>query len=92
MRIDIRLPMGLMFTILGAVLVVWGLVPNAAMYKQSLGIDINLWWGLVLLAFGLGSLGLALRAIRRRGSLDELVEHPTQVISPEEEEQVSNSA
>lgn len=86
MRIDIRLPMGAMFTLLGLILAVWGLVPNGKMYDQSLGIDINLWWGLVLLAFGLVCLGLAGWAIKRRGSLDELSEHPTHVITREGEQ------
>ncbi len=65
MNLDIRLPMGLMFTILGAMLVVYGLVSPTAIYSHSLGIDVNLWWGLVLLAFGLAMLALAFRAKRR---------------------------
>ena len=51
--LDIRTPIGLMFTIVGAILVVFGLVSDPAIYARSLGININLWWGLVLLAFGL---------------------------------------
>jgi hypothetical protein len=62
MRLDVRLPIGLMFTILGLVLVVYGLVSGAAIYARSLGINVNLWWGLVLLAFGLVMLAFALRA------------------------------
>ena len=53
MKLDLRLPIGLMFTIFGAVLTVYGLVSNETIYERSLGIDVNLWWGLVLLAFGL---------------------------------------
>jgi len=34
------------------------------MYEKSLGINVNLWWGLVLLAFGLVMLWLAFRAHR----------------------------
>jgi hypothetical protein len=51
---DIRLPIGLMFSIIGAIITVFGAMTNGdAMYdKHSLGININLWWGLVLLAFG----------------------------------------
>jgi hypothetical protein len=55
MKLDLRTPMGLMFTITGVILVLWGLKTNgdAALYARSLGINANLWWGLVLLVFGL---------------------------------------
>ena len=52
MRLDIRLPIGLLFAILGALLVVAGLVVDSSVYNRSLGININLRWGLVLLVFG----------------------------------------
>jgi hypothetical protein len=54
-----------MFTIIGALLTVFGLVSDSAIYERSLGINVNLWWGLVLLLFGGFMLGLALRARRR---------------------------
>ena len=63
MRLDIRLPIGLLFAILGALLVAYGLVSDASIYRRSLGININLWWGLALLAFGALMLVLG-----RRGS------------------------
>ena len=55
MNLDLRIPMGLMFTLTGLILTVFGLATNgnAALYAKSLGINVNLWWGLVLLAFGL---------------------------------------
>jgi hypothetical protein len=61
MKLDLRLPIGLMFTILGALLTVFGLVSDKAIYARSLDINVNLWWGLVLLAFGLVMLAFALR-------------------------------
>jgi hypothetical protein len=64
MRLDIRLPIGLMFAILGAILTLVGLVPNDALYARSLGLNVNLWWGLVLLAFGALLLWLGWRAQR----------------------------
>ena len=67
MNLDVRLPMGLMFTIVGLMLVAFGLVSNRAIYDRSLGINVNLWWGLVLLAFGLVMLALAIGARRKRG-------------------------
>jgi hypothetical protein len=65
MKLDLRLPMGLMFTIFGAILTIYGVVSDRAIYARSLGIDVNLWWGLVLLAFGGLMLALALRGGRR---------------------------
>ena len=65
MRVDIRLPIGLMFAVVGALLVVFGLVSRgSAIYGRSLGINVNLWWGLVLLAFAAVMLFMAWRAHR----------------------------
>ena len=54
MGIDIKLPIGLMFSILGLLLLIYGLVTagNQAMYEKSLHVNINLWIGLTLLVFG----------------------------------------
>ncbi len=60
MGLDIRVPMGLMFSILGAVLAIFGFISDPKIYKiHSLGININLIWGLVVLGFGLVMLLLA---------------------------------
>lgn len=61
MRLDLRLPIGLMFSLFGAILIVYGLVSDEAIYQRSLGINVNLWWGVVLLVFGLAMLALAVR-------------------------------
>ncbi len=53
MGLDIRLPIGLMFSILGVMLTGYGLLGDKSIYQRSLGININLWWGIVLLVFGL---------------------------------------
>ena len=66
MSLDVRWPIGGMFTIFGAILTVYGMVSNPAMYEKSLGINVNLWWGLVLLAFGLVMLVFAYRAQRAK--------------------------
>ncbi len=52
--LDLRLPIGLMFSLVGVLMLVYGLVTfsNAELYKCSLGINVNLWWGAVLLVFG----------------------------------------
>ena len=51
MGLDIRWPIGLMFTLIGALLTIYGLVVKSD-HAISLGININLIWGLVLLVFG----------------------------------------
>ncbi len=55
MGLDIRWPIGLMFSLIGAILVIYGAVTgkDPEMYKRSLDININLIWGALLLAFGL---------------------------------------
>ena len=65
MRLDVRFPIGGMFSLIGMLLVIYGMVSNPALYERSLGINVNLWWGLVLLVFGLVMLALAYRAHRR---------------------------
>ena len=64
MQLDIRIPMGLMFTIIGVILAGYGLLTwsDAELYKLSLGYNVNFWWGLVLSAFGGVMLYFARRA------------------------------
>lgn len=53
MNLDLRIPMGLMFTLIGLILSVFGLMTHGdAMYAKSLGLNANLDWGVVLLIFG----------------------------------------
>lgn len=61
MSFDLRIPLGLMFTVFGLILTGVGLFGGADLYQKSLGINMNLWWGLVMLAFGLLMLLLAFR-------------------------------
>ena len=65
MRLDIRLPIGALFTLLGLLLAGYGLCSDPAIYRRSLGINVNLYWGAVMLLFGVSMLGLA-RARRNR--------------------------
>ena len=62
MNLDLRYPIGLMFTVDGALLTVFGLTSDKTIYDRSLGINVNLWWGLALLAFGAVMLVFAIRA------------------------------
>ena len=68
MNLDLRLPIGLMFSIFGALLTGFGLISDDAIYARSLGINVNLWWGLVLLVFGMLMLGLMMWSRGRRSS------------------------
>ena len=52
MGLDIRLPIGIFFTLIGLILFAYGLLGSKAIYEQSLGINVNLGWGIVLLVFG----------------------------------------
>ncbi|HEC42690.1 MAG TPA: hypothetical protein ENI20_07680 [Bacteroides sp.] len=55
MGLDIKVPIGLMFTILGLLLAIFGLATagDAELYKRSLDININLWTGLAMLLIGI---------------------------------------
>jgi uncharacterized membrane protein len=61
--VDIRIPIGLMFTIVGIIISVFGFftMSNAEMYHKSLGINVNLVMGLLMLIFGLIMLYFARR-------------------------------
>ncbi len=61
MGIDIKIPIGLMFTIFGLLLTAYGFFTrfDAALYKPSMGININLWSGLGMLILGVIMLALA---------------------------------
>ncbi len=63
MGLDIRWPIGLMFSLLGLMLVIYGFATggNAELYHHSLDINVNLYWGLLLLVFGGSMLTLAWR-------------------------------
>jgi uncharacterized membrane protein HdeD (DUF308 family) len=69
MGLDIRWPIGLMFSIVGLVMTVFGFVTrnDAQMYRRSLDININLIWGIVLLVFGALMLVMAVRGRDKHG-------------------------
>jgi len=53
MTLDICWPIGLMFSLVGAMLAIFGAVTRSSdMYQRSLNLNVNLWWGLFLLVFG----------------------------------------
>ncbi|TFH49719.1 MAG: hypothetical protein E4G92_01425 [Bacteroidia bacterium] len=61
MMLDIRFPIGLMFSIFGLIITIYGLATmgNDAMYARSLNVNVNLISGLCTLAFGLVMLFLS---------------------------------
>jgi len=61
MGLDVRLPVGLMFAIMGALLVAYGVFGDHTIYARSLDINVNVIWGSVLLVTGAIFLVLAAR-------------------------------
>ncbi len=59
MKLDLRIPIGLLFSLLGLLLVGYGLLSDPRMYQVSLGININAWAGGGMLVFGALMLGSA---------------------------------
>jgi hypothetical protein len=68
MGIDIKFPIGLLFTTFGLLLTIFGLITrnDSVLYIRSLGVNINLWCGLGMLIFGVVMLFLALRSFRNK--------------------------
>jgi hypothetical protein len=64
MNLDIRVPLGMLFAILGVLLAGYGAASDSSIYQRSLGYNVNLVWGLVLLAAGLLTMWLARRGVR----------------------------
>lgn len=56
MALDLRFPIGLLFSIFGVILTAQG-IRNPV---KTVDININFWWGLVMLAFGIVMLLLAI--------------------------------
>jgi sulfite exporter TauE/SafE len=67
--VDIRIPIGLMFSILGVLITVFGFttISDSEMYVKSLGINVNLIMGIIMLIFGLVMLFFA----RKKKTLKE---------------------
>jgi hypothetical protein len=68
MGLDIRWPIGIIFTIYGILLIIDGMVADPAIFVSSVGLNIDLWWGLAMLVFGMIMGILAFRAARREGT------------------------
>jgi hypothetical protein len=68
MNFDLRLPIGILFSIYGVLLIGYGLVSDKAIYERSLGININLGWGVVMLVFGGAMLAMAIAGGKNKDS------------------------
>ena len=73
MGLDIRFPIGIIVTLYGLILVIYGIVAepaipatDPAIAENVVRLNIDVWWGAAMLLFGLFMGALALRASRRR--------------------------
>ena len=54
MGLDIRIPLGLLFLIIGGIMTVFGIFSRgSALYDRSMGVNLNLAWGVLMFVFGL---------------------------------------
>ena len=81
MGLDIRLPIGLLFSAIGLLLTGFGAVSNPAIYGASLGINVNVIWGLALLVFGVVMLLFGRKPSAAAGSNEEARESETKSIA-----------
>lgn len=63
MDFDLRLPIGILFTLFGLILTIYGVITRGSeIYEKSLKHNINIEWGIVLLVFGGIMLVMSLRS------------------------------
>ena len=64
--LDIKIPIGLMFSIFGVIVLIYGFMTrnDAELYQKSLSHNVNLWMGGLMLLFG----GIMLLLVRKRKS------------------------
>lgn len=67
---DLRTPIGYLFTVLGVILIAFGFVGGAE-HNTHAGDNINLWWGVALLVFGLAMGAGAYFASRKAAKEDK---------------------
>ncbi|MGB6821122.1 MAG: hypothetical protein WBE21_03500 [Candidatus Acidiferrales bacterium] len=63
--LDIRWPIGLLFLAIGAAVAAYGIFSASRTDLWGLQINLNLWWGVIMTAFGLGMIWGGARANRR---------------------------
>jgi multisubunit Na+/H+ antiporter MnhG subunit len=66
MNLDLRIPMGLLFTLVGGIMSIYGFFTRgSAIYERSDAMNINLIWGLIMLVFGVTMYTLGRRSDKR---------------------------
>lgn len=68
MGLDVRVPIGMLFTLLGLLITGYGVVTWGQSGMTPEGVPIDVVWGVVLLVFGLLMFGLAERSRRKNGA------------------------
>jgi MoaE protein len=71
MNFDLRLPIGIIFSFYGLLLLIYGIAGDKEQYARSLGININVVWGIVMLVFGGFMLLLARKSFKNRNDSGE---------------------
>ncbi|MGH7621177.1 MAG: hypothetical protein ACRENC_06220 [Gemmatimonadaceae bacterium] len=68
-QLDIRLPIGGLFTLLGVMVGGYGVATrgDTVLYERSLSVNVNLGWGIVMIVFGLAMLAAAWRRSGKSG-------------------------
>ena len=66
MQTDIRLPIGGLFSLIGLLLLLYGIATShSPIYARSLGVNVNFWWGIAMLIFGVVMLWFGLRTRKK---------------------------
>lgn len=65
--LDLKLPIGWLLSAYGLLLGIYGLATKKEMYEKSLGLNLNLVWGVLMLVIGAGFLLAALLRQRKDG-------------------------
>ena len=69
---------GTLVVLIGTILALYGLLGSSEQTYKSLGININLWWGLFMVFFGCVILGMSYASPRRRAAKSATGREPTQ--------------
>jgi hypothetical protein len=65
-EIDIRWPIGLLFTVIGLLVSAYGAFHGDQSTPRPLGFNLNFWWGILMFLFGVGMSWGAYRAGRKQ--------------------------
>jgi hypothetical protein len=64
--LDVRWPIGLMFVAIGLLVGFYGVFSSARARLLTWSVNVNLWWGVVMLVFGLAMIWGGARAAKRK--------------------------